>query len=128
MCFPHIYTMIYLFLFHSICSFFISFTELIDCDNYNFACCGGRPHATFLYLNKTGGAELDKTYNGRTFLRRCHFQPQNVKAKVVGIVLFANSSVAANERIIEQYVAEKGPVVVNLTPGGLTVSKVMMVR
>lgn len=66
--------------------------------------------------------ELDKTYNGRPFLRRCHFKRENAKVQVYGLALFTNTSVAINEELIEKYVAEKGPVVVNLTPNGLTVS------
>ncbi|KAL1461659.1 hypothetical protein WDU94_013531, partial [Cyamophila willieti] len=102
--------------------------QLIDCDYHNYACCGGRPLAAYVYIYRCGGIELDKTYNGRTFLRRCHFNPKNVKAKIVGLALFTNSSTEANEKIMEQYVAEKGPVVVNLTPNALTTYKSGILR
>ncbi|KAI5741226.1 hypothetical protein M8J76_011606 [Diaphorina citri] len=106
----------------------LSKQQLIDCDRFNYACCGGRPHMSYLYLNRDGGMELDKTYNGRPFLRRCHFKRENAKVQVYGLALFTNTSVAINEELIEKYVAEKGPVVVNLTPNGLTVYKKGILR
>ncbi|XP_008478584.2 ervatamin-C-like [Diaphorina citri] len=88
----------------------LSKQQLIDCDRFNYACCGGRPHMSYLYLE----GEDKRIYEGP-----CQFDQKKAKVKVdKRYTIATNVDPISNEVVYAKYLNDIGPLVAIINADG----------
>jgi len=88
----------------------LSEQNVVDCSKgYNNGCKGGSRANALYWIKANGGIDTEQSYPYTSFQGKCLYNPNNIGARVTGVV-----AVAKSEQALAEVVAFKGPVAVGI--------------